>query len=327
MKNILNIFKTKTEVINEEVLNTVSEMSKEEKELVIKGLEDLVLLLRNSSESNTEKEGLIIDSISKVSHNSEKQNQLLEEATQSTQEIIVSTQGIEYITKEVINQSEKNLVLVDKGNLTVDNLIQQMKSFKKTFEDYEQIIKKLEQNSSEIANFATIIEGISSQTELLALNAAIEAARAGEHGKGFAVVAGEVRKLADQTKTTLVEIKEKVNHTLSQITILTNKTNDTTNDVDKTIAMTSETKSAFDEVYKAEESLNEQMTSITNATQITYDRVKLFASLIDEILETSLDNTARTQELYSFSQERFVQTTESFAYLSQLQDLINKFKD
>lgn len=50
------------------------------------------------------------------------------------------------------------------------------------------------------------IEEIARQTNMLALNAAIEAARAGAHGKGFAVVAAEVRKLAQVSRGTAVEI-------------------------------------------------------------------------------------------------------------------------
>jgi len=59
----------------------------------------------------------------------------------------------------------------------------------------------------QINTLADAILEITNQTNLLALNAAIEAARAGEAGRGFAVVAEEIRKLAETSSRTAVQIQ------------------------------------------------------------------------------------------------------------------------
>jgi methyl-accepting chemotaxis protein len=62
-------------------------------------------------------------------------------------------------------------------------------------------VGELQELSRHIDGVAQTIAAIAEQTNLLALNATIEAARAGDAGRGFAVVAGEVKELANQTRS------------------------------------------------------------------------------------------------------------------------------
>ncbi|MFT6732692.1 MAG: methyl-accepting chemotaxis protein [Polaribacter sp.] len=71
-------------------------------------------------------------------------------------------------------------------------------------------IRDLSSYMDELTKMASVVESLAEQTNLLALNAAIEAARAGDQGRGFAVVADEVRNLANKSKGTGENIRNKV---------------------------------------------------------------------------------------------------------------------
>jgi methyl-accepting chemotaxis protein len=70
------------------------------------------------------------------------------------------------------------------------------------------------QHLGETEEVLKFIRSVAQRTKLLGFNAAIEAARAGEHGRGFAVVANEVRKLAENSSSS-VEKTAPVLHNIS----------------------------------------------------------------------------------------------------------------
>src|ERR1700759_4414408 len=80
----------------------------------------------------------------------------------------------------------------------------------------------------QVGGVAESIQRIAKQTRLLSLNAGIEAARAGEAGRGFAVVAGEVKTLAEETRTATVRISDIVRALGEQIEGLINESNEAT---------------------------------------------------------------------------------------------------
>ncbi len=110
----------------------------------------------------------------------------------------------------VKDSSEKVLSVTLKGHNSMKESITQTNIVYEMIRDTYEEVLGMEEKTRNIHTLVESIKGIAAQTNLLALNAAIEAARAGEAGKGFAVVANEVRNLANQVETSLVEINSTV---------------------------------------------------------------------------------------------------------------------
>nr|WP_286154973.1 methyl-accepting chemotaxis protein [Bacillus sp. FJAT-27264] len=124
------------------------------------------------------------------------------------EQLSASAQRITSTSSTAFEASQVTLSHAEHGNGLITKSADQMLAVSTTVGKLSLIINQLNERSHQIGEIIDAMTAISSQTNLLALNAAIEAARAGEQGKGFAVVADEIRKLAERSRTSAMEVTE-----------------------------------------------------------------------------------------------------------------------
>ncbi|MGG0657738.1 methyl-accepting chemotaxis protein [Rummeliibacillus pycnus] len=310
-----------------QVVKEIEGLTVEEKEKVITGLEDLMALLKKSNEKNAKGDSVFIERITEIKNALEDERQSILSSNDNLQRIVTETENIHSITSAVEEQGEKNIQLVIEGNQNMDKLDQQMDYVKNVFEGFEVSIEDVQKETNAITQITKMIGDIADQTNLLALNASIEAARAGEHGKGFSVVAQEVRKLAEQSKSALVDINKKVQEITQKVELLAKDIREKSEDVAKTQEMTRYTSDFFEKISASESELFNSMSSINHATDAAMNEIVAFRQELESIAETSTGSIEKIEELYSFAQDKFFLSTEMTSFISQSNDLVIAMKN
>lgn len=143
--------------------------------------------------------------------------------------------------------------------------------------ELSQKLEHLNTEASQVKNILSVIGDIADQTNLLALNAAIEAARAGEHGRGFAVVADEVRKLAERTQKSLVEINATINVIVQNISDATEQMRQNIDAMDNVTTISEHVSTNINETVSA-------MEKTAQLTTKSVENSKFIAQHIDSML-------------------------------------------
>ena len=219
------------------------------------------------------------------------------------------TKDINASVDEIKNQT---VAVQDSSKIMNDKIKSMQDSSHKMDEGISAISKRIETVNTtvdKVSNIVSVIEEISSETNLLSLNASIEAARAGDAGKGFAVVAQEIRVLSDNTNTELENIKQIISSLVEECRYCVQASGTIVEDNAK---QKEEIKAVLDEFGLLDEQI-----------QKTAEKADEIEELVTAMIELNDDITKSSNSLTDVSAANAAATEEMNANIEELNAMMN----
>ncbi|MGZ3904858.1 MAG: methyl-accepting chemotaxis protein, partial [Bacteroidia bacterium] len=269
--------------------------------------------------------------------------QMAEGAQQQAQQTDESSKLIEGVLKsanemgkkaEVINTAaERGQKSATDGLTTIRKVVENMGEILSSATTTSNSINVLAQRSEEIASTLSVITDIASQTNLLALNAAIEAARAGEAGRGFAVVAEEIRKLAEGSRKSAIDIEKVIREVQKDVNAAGKSIETMEVSVKSGNSASKEAEIVFQNIEKTSTETLDLSNEIVDATAIQKDAINSTVKNIEKIVVVAEETASGTEQIASSGKElsqgmnEVTATSKDLANVAnQLQDSVSKFK-
>jgi methyl-accepting chemotaxis protein len=218
--------------------------------------------LASSSRENSEAASQVNGTMNLIHKETEKQ---IESLTQTESLLATLEDHISEVIKksnESKRSSQDNIESAQEGHSAVEKNYEAIQLLKESSDNTTKIIDDLNKDTTKIVNIIKIIDEISAQINVLAINAAIEASHASKSGLGFSVVATEIRKLAEKSTKSTVDIQKLIKNISKRINEATKNISESLSKVEMTYNIACDAENALKDILESSKESEEKISVI-----------------------------------------------------------------
>jgi methyl-accepting chemotaxis protein len=247
---------------------------------------------------------VVSNGIAETSKNLQEISAFVMQTSSSMTEMDASLRNVQANADQTAKLSQMVVADAEHAVATVNETTAGIDRIRDVSKDGSRVIEELGGQIGEIGKIVSFITDVAGRTNLLSLNAAIVAAQAGENGRSFAVVADEIKELANQTRSSSLEIGKLVDRIQKYTEQAIASMGTSIRQVEEGVRQAEETRAALGKILESASSSMRMTDAIASTTveqakssQLITTSVHRIVKVIEELSGSSSEQASHASQI------------------------------
>ncbi len=265
----------------------------------------------NSLVGQVQRSGIqVTTSTTEIAASARQLEATVSEQAASTNQVVATSKGISSTSRELeqsINELSDVAIntagLAAGGRTDLEDMGNTIHQLMDATGSISSKLSMIREKANNIDNVITTINKVADQTNLLSLNAAIEAEKAGEYGLGFSVVAREIRRLADQTAVSTLDIEHMVKEMQSAVSSGVMEMDKFTEEVRFAVDKTGKISGQLEAIIEQVQALTPRVEDVNSGMQLQSQSAQQISEAMVQLNETIQQTSDSLREFNNVTEQ------------------------